>query len=104
MIETPKGSDNDLALGGRIRFVEASEQPAAGIEVGHDVLGQLQRRGSAQPLQQASLKVLNHRNLAKILPCRKMERTPNLIEALDELGAIKAHSSSRVCDKRLPSP
>jgi hypothetical protein len=100
VIETPESGDDDLTLGGRIGLVEAGEEPAAGIEVGRDLLWQLPRRGGVQPFQQACFEVLNHRDLPNMLARRELQGTADLLEAFDELGAIKAHSSSRSCEKQ----
>jgi hypothetical protein len=67
MIETPEGGDYDLSLGGRISLIKSRKEAAASIEIGRNLRGRLQRRGSVHPLQQARLQVLNHSDLAKIL-------------------------------------
>jgi hypothetical protein len=92
MIKAAKGGGNHAALHARISPVETDEQLTAGIEVGSDIWRWLQCRGGVQPLDQARFEVLEHRDLANILARRKLQRTPDLLQALDELVAIKGHA------------
>ena len=92
MIETAEGCGNHLHLLGWIHPVETGEEPTAGIQISDDICWWLQSRGRIQPFEQARFEVLEHGNFANILACRKLERSPYLLQALDELVTIKSHS------------
>jgi hypothetical protein len=93
MIEAAEGRGNHPKLGGWIGPVEAAKEPTAGIEVGGEVWRWLQRHGRIQPFEQSRLEILEHRDLANILACCELQRTPHLLQALDELVTIKGHCS-----------
>jgi hypothetical protein len=93
MIEAAEGGGDHPALRARIGPVKTGEEAAAGVKVGGDIWRWLQHRGGVQPLEQARFEILEHSDLANILPRRKLKRTAYLLQALDKLLAIKGHSS-----------
>jgi hypothetical protein len=103
VIEAAEGRDNDLTLGGGIGLVEAGEEPTAGIEIGCEIRWRLQSQSRVYPFEQARLEILEHRYLPRMLACCKLERTPHLLEAPDELVTIKGHRSPYCRSSQPPS-
>ena len=91
VVQAAEGSSDHPQLGARISLVEAGEEPTAGLEVRGHVCRWLQRHGCLQPFVQPDLKILEDCNLANILTRRKLERTPRLLQDLDEAVTIKDH-------------
>src|SRR5262245_42805564 len=92
MIEVAQRRADHLTLRAGIGAIETDEQTAAGIEVSGQCRCWVHGRGRLQPFEQAPFEVLKHRDLAHVLACRKLKRTPYLLQALDKHVTIKGHT------------